>query len=114
MDIAFPVMLFLLAFIFFLLGLMEERETKQNEDEEEKSDHLVVLFLAVAFILFFLAGICMLGITETYYSVVTDTLVEHTMLMYRPFVWLGVGLAFVDAFFLIPKVFEVLGKSGRT
>lgn len=114
MDIAFPIMLFLLAFIFFLLGLFEERETKQTDDEQEKSDHLIVIFFTVGFILFFLAGICMMGITEMYYSVTTDTLVEYPITFYRPFVWLGVGLAFVDAFFLITKVFEVLGRSGKT
>jgi len=113
MDIAFVIMLLLLGFMFFILGLFEERDMKDSEEEETRSDHLVVLCLTVGFLLFFLGGICMLGISDTYYSIETGTAIEVQQTVYRPFVWLGVGLAFIDGLFLIEKVFEILGKSGK-
>lgn len=108
MDIAFPILLLILGFIFFILGIYEEREIKNTNEEQSRSDHIVIICLIIAFLLFFIGGICFMGITTTYFSVADQEFIEVAQTIYRPFVWLGVGLAFVDVLLLVEKIFEIL------
>ena len=74
MDLAVTIIFHLFAFIFFIFALYEERDTKTSDEEEEKSDHLCILLLLFSCICFWIAGVTMFSVTETYYSVTTDAL----------------------------------------
>lgn len=95
----------------FFFGLYEERDQKENasDEEQEKSDNLVVIFMACAIVFFFIAGVCMMYVTEVRYSITTDTYNEVLIESYLPMGWLFIGLAMVSAILLTWKVFQILG-----
>ena len=110
MDLAIPIFLFLLSFIFLLLGLFEEREENfDSKEEEERSIHLVIIFFILATAFFFMAGITMMYVTESYYSAETDQIEETIISSYRPIGWFGIGFGAFCALLTSIKVFDYLG-----
>lgn len=109
MDISIPIVFLILAIIFFILALFEEREEADNEDDEEKKDHLVVLMMGLAVGFFFIGGVCMMYVTNTYYSPITDDITESPPITsYQPLGWIGIGTGFVALIMLISKCFDIL------
>lgn len=110
MDIVIPIFLILLGFFFFLFALYEERDEAETDEEQEKSDHLVIIFMVLCVIFLFLGGICMMYVSQTYYSPVTDTLEEILIPEYRPLGWIGIFVSFIAGLILTNKVFDLLGE----
>ena len=109
MDLAVTIIFHLFAFIFFVFALYEERDTKNSDEEEEKSDHLCILLLLFSVICFWIAGVTMFSVTETYYSVTTDALETVFMAEYRPLGWFGCIVGTFIIYLLVVKVLETLG-----
>lgn len=95
----------------FFFGLYEERDQSEDisDEEHEKSDNLVVIFMVGATIFFFVTAATMMYVTETYYSPITDTYEEILMESYMPLGWLFGGMAAISAILLTWKVFQILG-----
>ena len=111
MDIVIPVFCYIIAVFFFLIGIYEERDEKQTDEEEEKSDNMVVIFLVLATVVFFAAGVCMMSVTETFYSPVTNTMEETLPIAsYRPLGWIGIGFGFFALWLTIEKAFQMIDK----
>lgn len=108
MDIAVTMIFHIIAFLLLLFALYEEREIKNSDEEEEKSDNLSILLLLFSMLCFWIAGITMFYVTQTYYSVTTDTLVETFMEDYRPLGWFGVIMGMLVLYFLVVKVIDLL------
>lgn len=115
MDMAIGIFFSFIAFIMFFFGLFEERDQHEgmSDEEQEKSDNLVIIFMVGAVIFFFIAGVFMMYITETYYSPITDTYEEILMTSYVPLGWLYGGLSAVSGILLTWKVFQVLGAGWK-
>lgn len=108
MDLVFALLFLVGGMCLFLLGLYQEYDKKEDEDQERESDNLVIILLGSAAFCFFFGGICMLWVTQWYYDVALNTLVEsYPMPAYAPFVWLGIGLGVFVLLFLVPKVLSV-------
>jgi heme/copper-type cytochrome/quinol oxidase subunit 2 len=111
MDLGIPIVFFVFAFICWIVALFEERDTNNvSGDEEEKSYNLIILLLGIGTVLFFIAGVCMMNVTETYYSTVTDTLEEINQSSYRPLGYIGIGLGILSILLTSKKVFDYLGS----
>lgn len=108
MDIVVTVMFHFVAIFLFLFALYEEREIKHTDDEEDKSDHLCILLLLFSMLCFWFAGITMFYVTQTYYSPISDTLVETFMEDYRPLGWVGVIWGMFNLYLLVVKVLGTL------
>ena len=110
MDLAIPIFLFLLSFIFLLLALFEEREENfDSKEEEERNIHLVIIFLMLATVFFFMAGITMMYVTEAYYSAETDQIEETIISSYKPLGWFGIGFGMFSMLLTSVKVLDYLG-----
>lgn len=110
MDLALGIIFLIIAFLFFIIALFEERDPVETDDEAERSDNLVVIFLVVSCLFFIFGGICLMFVSETYYSVVTDTVEEVLMGEYRPFGYAAIIFSFVPGLMATTKVFDVLGS----
>lgn len=109
MDIVIAIFLYIFAVFFFIVGVYEERDEKPTDEEQEKSDNMVVIFLVLATVFFFAAGVCMMYVTETYYSPVTDTIAETLPIAsYRPLGWIGIGFGFFALILTVEKAFQML------
>ena len=111
MDIAIPILFFIMAFICFIYALYEERDSKNSDEEEERSDNLCVILLTFSMIFWFIAGVCMMSVTETYYSVTTDTLEIMWMEYQRPVGWIGGIMGMFVLYLLVKKVFGTIDLS---
>jgi len=108
MELVFALLFLVGGMCLFLLGLYQEYDKKEDEEQEKESDHLVIILLGSSMTCFFFGGVCMLWITQWYYNVTTNLLVESPpMQNYAPFMWLGVGLGIFVLLFLVPKILAV-------
>ena len=108
MELVFALLFLVAGMCLLILGLYQEYDKKEDEEQEEKSDHLVIILLGASSASFFFCGICMMFVTQWYYNVTTNLLVESPpMQNYAPFMWLGVGLGVFVLFFLVPKILSV-------
>jgi AAA+ ATPase superfamily predicted ATPase len=111
MDLVLPIFFFVFAFFCMLFALYEERDTNiVEEDEEVKSDNLIVILLGASVVLFFISTACMYSVSGSYYSSVTDTLVTYYMPEYQPLGWLGIGFAMFNLILVGQKSLDMLGK----
>jgi hypothetical protein len=94
-----------------VFALYEERDTNLvEEDEETKSDNLIVILLGAAVTLFFISAACMLTASESYYSSVSDSIVEHHLKAYEPLAYLPIGFAIFNLMLVLVKGMYMLGK----
>ncbi len=69
-----------------------------------------MIFLMFGCLFFFVAGACMMFVTNTYYSPVTNTVVETAPIAsYQPLGWIGIAFGFFCGYLLLNKMFDVLG-----
>ncbi len=109
MELIISIFFGIFAIMFLLLALFEERDTNNvSKEEEEKSTNLILIFMSLSLTLFFIAGVCMLYATETYYSVDNDTIMEIDLPSYRPLSYIFFGLAILDLILISKKVFDYL------
>ena len=105
-----PSFFLILAVIFFLLAIFEEKEDYNTDDDVERSHFLVLLYLAFATTFFFISGACMFGVTNTYYSAATDSVVESAPIqIYQYLGWIGIAFGFFCGYLELNKTFDVLG-----
>lgn len=108
MELMFALLFFAAGIFLFILGLYQEYDNKESEEQEEKSDHLVIIFLGMSMSSFFFGGTCMMFITQWYYNLSSNAFMESSpMSIYQPFSWLGFGLGVFVLLFLVPKILEV-------
>ena len=111
MDIVIAVFFFVFAFFCMIFALYEERDTNQvGENEETKSDNLIVILLGASVVLFFISAACMYAITNSYYSSVTDTVVTYYLTEYQPLSWVSIGFAMFNLILAAQKSLDMLGK----
>ena len=109
MDLVIPIFLYIFAIFFFIYAVIEERDEKHNEDEQIKADNIVVITLVLSASFLFIGGVCMMFITETYYSGISDGLIETApMSTYRPLGWIGIGWGVFVVYLVINKVFDMM------
>ena len=109
MDIVIPILFFILAFFFLLIAIFEDREEQPTDEEQESQDNIVAFLLILTTIFFFAAGACMMSVTESYYSPVTDMIEETAPIAsYMPLGWLGIFLGFFAAFLTIAMGFNII------
>ncbi len=107
MDIEIPIIFLILAFLCFIIALIEERDKEDDDEEEEiKSSHLTIVMLIASLIFFAVGGVCMRMVTVLYYTSVTNTVEEVYLSSYTPLSWIGYGFSFLVGFFLLLKVYE--------
>lgn len=109
MEIYLSIFFYALSWILFILGLFEERSMPSSEDEQTKSDHLVIIFLFFTFMFMVIAGIVMLYAGGTYYSSVSDSLETHLFSEYRPIGYAMAVIGFIPLIMMITKIFDCLG-----
>ena len=111
MDIVVPIFFFVFAFFCMVFALYEERDTNVvEEDEETKSDNLIVILLGAAVTLFFISGACFLNVSGSYYSIPLDTMVEYHIKTYEYLMWLPIGFAMFNLILAGEKALDMLGK----
>lgn len=108
MDISVPIIFIIFGIITFLIALIQETHTEDNEDDQIRSSHFVFIMLMLTVILFAVGGMCFRGVTSQYYTTTTDTIETIYEAQYIPFSWIGFGLAFFAGYFLIMKTWELL------
>lgn len=109
MSITIPLFFLILAVFFFLFALYEDKEEKNTDEQQEKSDQIVLIITVLATLFFFVGGVCMMGITNTYYSPATDTVVETAPLAtYRPLGWIGIAFGFFAGGLAAIKMFQIV------
>lgn len=83
---------------------------ESDQEDEERRLYLTLFFLILATICFFVMCATWMGVTTTYYSAATDTVVETAPLaQYQPIGWFGVAFGFLCGYLLINRVFDILG-----
>ena len=97
------------AVFFFLLCIFEDQDDDAETDEERRL-YVSLFFLVLATIFFFVMGVTWMGVTNTYYSAATDTIVETAPIAaYAPIGWIGVGFGVLCLFLILNRVFDILG-----
>ena len=112
MDIVIPIFFFVFGFIYFVFALFEERDTNNVDDAEmSKSDNLIIMLLASGTVLFFISMACMLSITTSYYSSVTDTMITSHMKEYEPLAYAPLGFAILGIILTAYKAFQMIDRA---
>lgn len=111
MDIIIGIFFFVFAFFCMIFALYEERDTNVvDEDEETKSDNLIVILLGAGVVLFFISAACFLAASGSYYSSVSDSMVDYHIKEYEPVAWLPIGFAMFNLLLVMTKALDMLGK----
>jgi amino acid permease len=112
MDIVIPIFFFVFGFFCFVFALFEERDTNDVDDNEQsKSDNLIVMLLASGTVLFFISMACMLSITTSYYSSALDAMVTSHVKEYEPLAYAPLGFAMLGIILTGYKAFQMLDRS---
>lgn len=109
MELGFGMFFTIIGIIFFILSIYEELTSKNTDDEQEKSDNAIIIFLFLTVFCLVIGGIGFMFVSETYYSVVSDTVEETLITSYRPIGYAIIIFAFIPFLMLISKIFSVLG-----
>jgi heme/copper-type cytochrome/quinol oxidase subunit 2 len=114
MDIIIPIYLAIFAIMFFLIALFEERDNNtDDEDEDDKSSNLIILLMGLAITLFIVAGVCMMDITQIYYSPETNTIEEISLTTYRPLSYIFIGMGILGLILIAQKIMDYLGSQWK-
>lgn len=112
MDIVVPIFFFVFAFFCLVFALFEERDTNDVDDNEEtKSDNLIVMLMGSAVVLFFISMACFLSITTSYYSTTLDAMVTSHMKEYEPLAYVPLGFAMLGAILTSYKAFQMIDRA---
>lgn len=112
MDIVIPIFFFVFGFFCFVFALFEERDTNNVDDaEESKSDNLIIMLLASGTVLFFISMACMLNITTSYYSSVSDSMVVSHVKEYEPLAYAPLGFAILGIILTGYKAFQMVDRA---
>jgi hypothetical protein len=97
--------------MFFLIALFEERDTNTtDEDEKDKSTNLIILLMGLAITLFIIAGVCMMNVTQIYFSPDTNTIEEISLTSYRPLAYIFIGIGILGLILIAQKIMDYLGS----
>lgn len=93
----------------FVFAIFSNNEEENNADQV-KTDEIVIIFLVLATAFSFIAGVCMMGVTDVYYSAATDTVIETVPnSSYQPLGWIGIGFGVFLFYLTGNKIFDVIG-----